>query len=217
MINQRKVLWAGCKLARHYALSVTAYPWRQKPTPYRVFLAEMLLIRTRADVVARVYNDILEKYPNINKLARANERKLQEDLHPFGLSKRVPYFIKAAKFIREEFSGDIPNNIENLLKIPGVGLYTATAIATFAYGQPLVPSDVNILRFISRLTGLEMENKTKGSKQLRDLTSYLSEGQTGLTAERLLDFTRLICRPRNPLCEQCPLTKHCAFFLGGSH
>lgn len=214
--HQRKVTWAGCKLARHNVSPATHLPWRRQRTPYRIFLAEMLLVRTRSDVVARVYEGVFEHYPDIHKLAEADQDAVQEVLYPLGLSKRVPYFIQAARFICEEYDGEIPNDIKDLLRIPGVGIYTATAIAAFAYGQPVVPSDVNILRFISRITGLGMENRTKGSKKLRDLTVCLSESQTGLTAERLLDFTRLICRPRNPLCEQCPLTKHCSFFLGGT-
>jgi A/G-specific adenine glycosylase len=214
---ERKVIWAGQKLSGEIDKfdTTSTLPWRSNRTPYRIFLAEMLLVRTRADVVSQVYESIYEQYPNIYKLAQAEVDKLHELLFPLGLSKRVPYFIKAARYICEKFDGTIPDEIKTLMKIPGVGLYTATAIVTFAYGQPFVPSDVNVLRFLSRLTGLKMENKTKGSKELRNLTDSLSENHTGLKAEKLLDFTRLICRPRNPICNECPLTKHCIYFLGG--
>jgi A/G-specific adenine glycosylase len=208
----RKIVWAGCNLAQHKILFPKNLPWRKRRTAYRIFLAEILLVRTRADVVASIYEDIFSQYSDIFKLANANEDDLQKTIYRLGLSKRVPYIIKAARYICDNYNGKVPNDIGTLLKIPGVGIYTASAIVVFAYKQKLVPSDVNIFRFIARLTGLEMENKTKGSKLLRELTPFLSEDNTGLSTEKLLDFTRLICRPRNPLCEQCCLTHYCKYF-----
>jgi A/G-specific adenine glycosylase len=210
--SRRKVIWAGCNLARNEIVLQKKLPWRKRRTPYRIFLAEILLVRTRADVVARIYEDVFIQYPDIYKLADADEADLRKTLYPLGLSKRVPYIIKASHYICDNYDGKIPKDIDALLKIPGLGMYTASAVAVFAYKQKLVPSDVNILRFIARLTGLEMENKTKGSKQLRELAPFLSEDNTGLSTEKLLDFTRLICRPRNPLCEQCYLTRNCIYF-----
>ncbi len=203
---------AGCNLIRHETAFPINFPWRKRRTPYRIFLAEILLIRTRADVVARIYEDVFSKYPDIYTLSNADQNDLQAILRPLGLSKRVPYIIKAAQYICDSYAGKIPKDIDSLSKIPGLGLYTASAIAVFAYKQKLVPSDVNILRFIARLTGLEMENKTKGSKQIIELAPYLSENYTGLSTQKLLDFTRLICRPRNPLCIQCCLTRYCVYY-----
>jgi A/G-specific adenine glycosylase len=215
MNHQNKVVWAGLKLASYEFNAGCDLPWRKRRTPYRIFLAEMMLVRTRADVVSRIYENVFEQYPDIYKLAEANEDELRELLRPLGLLKRVPYIIRAARYVCENHGGEIPYNIQDLLKIPGVGLYTAVAEATFAYGHPLVPSDVNILRFIARLTGVEMEHKTKGSKALRKLVPLLTETQTGLLAEKLLDFTRLVCRSRNPLCERCPLIDQCVYFQVG--
>jgi A/G-specific adenine glycosylase len=209
---RRKVIWAGCKLDRHEFVFGENLPWRQIRTPYRIFLAELLLVRTRADVVTRIYEDLFDKYPDIYRLAEANEYELRKALHPLGLSKRTPYIINAARYICDMHDGRIPSDINALLKTPGLGIYTAQAIAAFAYGQTIVPSDVNILRFVARLIGVGMEHRTKGSKQLIDLVSLLSESYTGLSVEKLLDFTRLICRSKNPLCEQCPLSHHCVYF-----
>lgn len=208
----RKVLWAGCKIARYKIVTGDDLPWRRKRTPYRVFLAELLLVRTRADVVIRIYETVFDHYPDIYSLATADEDELQEELYSLGLPKRIPYIIKSAQHICEVHHGQIPNDLDDLLKTPGLGFYTAPAIAAFAYGQTFVPGDVNIFRFLSRITGLKMEHKTKGSTQLRELAHILSENCTGLPAEKLLDFTRLTCRSRNPLCEECPLTKFCVFF-----
>jgi A/G-specific adenine glycosylase len=209
---RRKVIRTGRTLAKGINISQTCLPWREIRSPYRVFLAEMLLVRTRADVVARIYDGLFKQYPDIYKLANADENELGFALHPLGLTKRTQYIIKAACYIRDVHGGRIPSDIDSLLKIPGVGLYTASAISVFAYNQKSVPYDVNILRFLSRLMGLTMENKTKGSKELRDLVPEFSVEKTGLRTEVLLDFTRLICRPRNPLCNQCCLRRGCVYF-----
>ena len=205
------VIKAGIELSRH-RIAETELPWRRYRTPYRVFLAEMLLVRTRTDVVAQLFEKIASRYPTVEALASADEKELKTALHPLGLSKRVPYLIKAARYICDQHNGEIPSDVEDLLKVPGIGAYTAVAIATFAYEQGLVPADVNILRFVSRLTGLEMKHVTKGSQELRELLPYLSEQNTGLSAENLLDFTRLICRSRKPKCSECPLSDQCSYF-----
>lgn len=176
------------------------------------FIERIQLSQQRPSTLAKKSDN---HYPDIYALAATNKDELGKVLHPLGLSKRIPYIIKAAQHICEVHKGQIPIDVKDLLETPGLGSYTAPAIAAFAYGQSFVPGDVNILRFISRLTGLEMEHKTKGSKKLRKLAPLLSENCTGLSTEKLLDFTRLICRPRNPLCEQCPLTRHCIYFRKG--
>ncbi len=205
------LLKAGAELSGH-RVAETELPWRKYRTPYRIFLAEMLLVRTRADVVADHFERIVSKYPTIDALASADENELREIVRPLGLSKRVPYLIKAARYIRDHHNGQIPGDLENLLKVPGIGMYTATAILTFAYGQGLVPADVNILRFVSRFTGLAMGHVTKGSPEIRALLPLLSEANVGLSAENLLDFTRLICTARKPKCHTCPLSEHCLYY-----
>lgn len=202
---------AGAELSK-YRIAETELPWRKYRTPYRVFLAEMLLVRTRTDVVTEHFERIVSKYPTIEALANADENELKEALRSLGLSKRVPYLIKAARYICDKHNGEIPADFERLLEVPGIGVYTATAILTFAYDQRLVPADVNILRFISRFTGLAMGHVTKGSQELRELLPLLSEANVGLPAENLLDFTRLICRARKPKCNVCPLSEHCSYF-----
>jgi len=209
--NFQYLLKAGTELSRH-RIAETELPWRKYRTPYRIFLAEMLLVRTRTDVVADHFEKIASKYPTLEALAFADENELREVLRPLGLSKRVPYLIKAARYICDSHSGEIPTDVESLLKVPGIGTYTATAIVTFAHGQGLVPADVNILRFVSRFTGLDMGHMTKGSKELRNLLPILSESKVGLSAENLLDFTRLICKSRKPKCDVCPLSEHCSYF-----
>lgn len=180
-------------------------PWRRLRTPYRVFLAEFLLVRTRSDVVARLFEDIVARYPDLSSLANTDENELAAALEPLGLKKRVPFLLKAARYLIEHHGGRIPERVEELLVVPGIGLYTA--VAAFAYDLSGVPADVNILRFLSRLTGLPMKHPTKGSEDLRALLPFLSSDEGGPKPENLLDFSRLICRPRRPRCNElkrCP-------------
>jgi A/G-specific adenine glycosylase len=189
-------------------------PWRKDKTPYRIFLAEFLLVRTRADVVARCFNNITNYYPDIGSLAHAKEDLLAKQLAPLGLRKRVPVLLSAARYILDNFEGVIPHQFELLVRIPGFGPYTAAAVAAFAFESSDVPADVNILRFLSRLTGKKMTHPTKGSDELRQLLRHLSRNNSGLLAEKLLDFTRLICQPVRPKCVDCPVKKNCSYRLG---
>lgn len=191
-------------------------PWRKVRTPYRIFLAELLLVRTRSDVVARLFEGIASRYPDMLALADADQEELAASLEPLGLRKRAPFFPKAAQYILEHHEGRIPEKFEELMKVPGLGLYTAAAVAAFAYGSSEVPADVNILRFLSRLTGLPMKHPTKGSPELRTLLPLLSSDLGGPAPEKLLDFTRLICHARRPLCGECPLRDECRYASSAS-
>jgi A/G-specific adenine glycosylase len=209
----KSVAWSARTLAKAELHDPSAeLPWRRKRTAYRVFLAEFLLIRTRADVVARLFETIFHRYPSIRSLAETREDELAKTLEPLGLRKRVPYLKRAALYIIENHRGRIPRDVNQLMKVPGLGAYSAVAIAAFAHKLPEVPADVNILRFLSRLTGLPMEHTTKGSKDLWSLLPLLSETESGLAPEKLLDFSRLICRPGRPKCEECPVRNGCAYF-----
>lgn len=206
-----KVETAGKVLART-DFEQHQLPWRVQCTPYRVFLAEFLLVRTRTDVVATIYESVFHAYPLPRDLASANEEDLLRILRPLGLQKRIRYLKRAAQYLVTACNGEIPCNIPELKQVPGIGDYTAAAIVAFACNEPAVPADVNILRFVSRLTGLDMRHATKGSKELRNLLPYLSLSSTGLRPQNLLDFSRTICRPRSPLCPSCPLTMICSYF-----
>lgn len=187
-------------------------PWRKLRTPYRVFLAEFLLVRTRADVVGKLFDSIVERYPDMHSLASASEQELASVLEPLGLRKRVPLLLRGAQHIVEKYKGRVPKTVKELMRVPGLGAYSAVAIAAFAYKQSEVPADVNILRFLSRLTGYPMLHITKGSRELWSMLPLLSQDVGGPEPERLLDFSRLICRPGLPRCELCPVREECAFF-----
>lgn len=190
------------------------FPWRTLRTPYRVFLAEWVLGRTRSDVVARIFEELVASFPDLRSLATAMEEDLVNALKPLGLPalpENVRRLQEAARYILEHHEGHIPSAVSDLLCVPGIGPYKAGAIAAFAYGTGSLEGDVNILRFLSRLTGLPMKHPTRGSKELRLLLPAVSENRGGPRPEVLLDFARLICR-RKPRCGECPLLQRCFYF-----
>ena len=209
--NLKKAADAVQRISMNAMLEQDKWPWRMSPSPYRVFLAEYLLVRTRADVVAKIYDSVVEMYPDIESLANAAEIELRNLLYLLGLSKRIPYLIKAACFIRDNYGGNIPCEVSELKKIPGIGDYTATAIAAFACNARLIPGDVNIFRFFSRLTGIEMMHKTKGSQELQELIEKIPDYYTDFSVGAVLDFSREICKSRKPLCRECLLNDICDF------
>jgi len=192
-----------------------APPWRGCKDPYAVFLAEFLLVRTRADVVKRVWKNLLERYPCFEALAWADERDLAELVAPLGLRKRVPLLLKAASYVVAHYGGVLPERPEELAAVPGMGPYTAAAVAAFAFGARAVPADVNVLRFLSRFTGIAAEHPTKGNCDLRALAAELAQAGSGPDPGSFIDFTRTVCRPRKPRCGECPVADLCHFAVTG--
>src|SRR5215213_9696094 len=122
-VTNKRIIRAARKLHKDAATYHTSIdlPWRKLRTPYRIFLAEFLLVRTRADIVARLFESLFEKYPDMASLAAASEQELATILEPLGLRKRVPLLLKGAKYIVERYKGTVPETVEELLKVPGLG------------------------------------------------------------------------------------------------
>jgi A/G-specific adenine glycosylase len=179
-----------------------SFPWREENDPFHILIAEMMLIRTRADLVVPVYLQFIRQWPRPDDLVCAADEQIAQTLVPLGLPQRIPFFKQAAKHIIENHAGVVPSKRKDLEKIPGVGRYVAEAVLAFAFNQPIVPADVNVLRWISRITGLEMISSSKGSKEIRLLLPRLAP-LGGRQAYKFLDFLREICRPRKPACDEC--------------
>ncbi len=201
----------AASLLRRTARSDEPPPWRRSGSAYHVFLAEFLLVRTRWDVVAERFEEVVARFPDFKALAAASEQDIARALAPFGLRKRVPYLKKAAVYVLENFGGHLPRDVGLLKKIPGIGEYTAQAIAALAFGERALPADTNVFRFLSRLTWIPVGHPTKGSPELRALLPCLSEPEGGPSFPALLDFLRTVCRPRDPSCPTCSLRSICEF------
>ena len=208
---EKDVLWGVKKLSKSIDINLN-YPWRKEKTPYKIFLSEILLIRTRADLVLKIFPYVIERYPSIRDLALAKKEDLEELLKPLGLTDRSSRIIQAASYVQEEFDGVIPYTVNDLQNIPGIGKYTSGAIMNFGFDEKNIPADVNIFRFLSRYSGLDIGHKTKGSPELYELIDFILRMKTNIKAEILIDFTRSTCKPRNPFCLECLINQRCTYF-----
>jgi len=188
------------------------YPWRRTDNPWHALLAEFLLLRTRAEAVEGVYRHIVTYYPEPDDLASLSLEEIADMLYPLGLRWKAPLLkALAAEIVGRK--GRIPEDQESLEQLPGVGPYVAAAFLSLHLGRRALIIDSNTVRFICRYTGRTCDGETRRKKWVRDLLDALAPNHGVRTFNyALLDFCREICRPRSPLCMQCPLRENCAFF-----
>lgn len=188
------------------------FPWRGTSNPYAVFLAEVLLHRTRADQVVPLYRVVLAHYPTIESLAVADHATVHRLLHGGGLRWRVESLLDAAKEIEMRFGGSIPRERSELETLPGVGHYIATAIRCFAYGEPDAIVDTNTVRVVARLYGQEITDGLRRNKKFRALIDEILDRVRPKDFNyALLDLAALVCTPRNPACQNCPIVDFCEY------
>ncbi len=190
------------------------YPWRHPGrTPYQILIAELLLKRTTATAVARAYEPFLSKYPTIVHLASATEEDLAQDLVPVGLYKqRSRAITKLAHHLMEHESRTVPDSLDRLLKVPGLGEYSARAILSFGFGIPAAVVDANVERVIVRVFKRDLPEPVS-ARQLQSLADGLLPQETHRDYNfGLLDLGGLVCRYVDPSCEQCPLNSMCDYY-----
>ncbi|ADR35554.1 HhH-GPD family protein [Oceanithermus profundus DSM 14977] len=186
------------------------FPWRGTRDPYRIFVAEFLLQRTRAEQVVPAYEELVRKYPGFEELAGADPSGLLEIIRPLGLHRRANLLQNAARIIKEQFGGLLPPSMKELTSIEGVGTYTAAAILAALYDLPAPAVDTNTLRVLGRVFGLEIKESSRKKREYRDLIeSLVPKGQARLYIYALLDLAATVCTPRNPACDRCPLIRIC--------
>lgn len=206
--NPKKV---AAILLRWHKSNKRNFPWREKPEPYRVLVAEFFLQRTPAERVAKFYTSFLEDFPTIKKLAEADPKYLEEIGKRLGLKKRMSWLIETAKKLLQEYGGRVPDDYEQLIKLPGVGRYTASAVLCFAFKRDVPIVDANVVRVLTRVFGLPKSPRT-GSGVIEGVARKLmSRGQGTACNEALLDFAAIICKKR-PLCYMCPLARSCDYY-----
>ncbi len=194
--------------------------WRQKPTPYRVWVSEIMLQQTRVEAVKDYYARFMAALPTVEDLAACPEERLLKLWEGLGYYSRARNLQRAAKRIVFELGGEFPQTLEGLKALPGVGSYTAGAIASIAFGQRTAAVDGNVFRVAARLE----ENPTVISepKYRRELEARLSavypkEGaDCSAFTQSLFELGALICKPQNPDCGVCPLQGLCRAYANGT-
>lgn len=187
-----------------------SYPWRVDDLPlWQALVAEFLLLRTRADQVAPVFENLQRRYPDARSLGEASEERLNEMIASLGLRWRWRLFVQLARAIAD-CDGDIPATVDELKELPGVGTYVAAATAALHGGNRASIVDSNIVRLLCRLTGQEYDGETRRKRWLLDLADRLTpEVEFRAYGYAALDLSMTVCRPRRPRCSECPLVAFC--------
>lgn len=187
-------------------------PWREDPTPYHVWISEIMLQQTRVEAVIDYYNRFLKRFPDVTTLALADMDEVLSYWQGLGYYRRCEMLHRAAKEIVSSYGGEIPGDFKLLLALPGIGRYTAAAVMSIGFGQPYAAVDGNVLRVVMRLTDCDDcidEDSTKKRVE-KELTAVMPHDRTSAFTQALMDLGATICLPNGePKCSICPLMELC--------
>lgn len=186
-------------------------PWKGEKDPYKIWLSEIILQQTRVEQGWAYYERFIKTFPTVELLAKAPETKVFKLWEGLGYYTRCKNLIAAAKLIHSQYKNRFPDEYEQILALPGVGPYTAAAIASFAFNLPHAVVDGNVFRVLSRFFGLDIPtDSTAGKKMFTALAArLLDEEQPGRYNQAIMDFGAVICKPKLPLCDECYLRRNC--------
>ena len=189
-------------------------PWRGERAPYRIWLSEVMLQQTQAETVKGYYARFLAAFPDVMALAAADEQAVLKLWEGLGYYSRARNLHAAARIVAGELGGAFPGSAEGLRKLPGIGPYAANAIASIAYGEPVPALDGNQARVLSRVLAWEDVVRTPFDL-LSPATALMDKARPGDYNQALMDLGTMICTPRQPVCEACPVSSLCAAFNSG--
>lgn len=205
-------------LLHWYERNARILRWREEPKPYYVWVSEIMLQQTRVEAVKGYFDRFLTGLPDIKSLAGAEEEKLLKLWEGLGYYNRVRNMQKAAKVVVEQYGGELPADYAALKKLPGIGSYTAGAIASIAFGIPEPSVDGNVLRVLKRISAsFDDITKEKVKKELEeDVRQIMPKDRPGDFNQSLMELGATVCLPNGkPLCEQCPVMHLCKAFHQG--
>ncbi len=199
-----------------FQLNARSLPWRENPTPYYVWISEIMLQQTRVEAVKGYFDRFTKSLPEIKDLAAVEEEKLLKLWEGLGYYNRARNLKKTAQIIMKEYGGNFPANYNTLLTFPGIGSYTAGAISSIAFGLPEPAVDGNVLRVMKRVAG-SLDDITKNcvKKELeKDIRAIIPKKEPGNYNQSLMDLGATICLPNGkPLCQKCPIMQICSAYL----
>ncbi|MCJ7715495.1 MAG: A/G-specific adenine glycosylase, partial [Anaerolineales bacterium] len=192
-------------------------PWRRTRDPYKIWMSEVILQQTRVNQGTKYYLRFIKSFPDVTALARADEDEVLKLWQGLGYYSRARNLHQAAKSVVEQMKGEIPGSYADLLKLKGVGGYTASAIASICFREPRAVVDGNVSRVIARLYGMdEPINSTRGGKLINSLAhDLLDRNDPGTHNQAMMEFGALQCVPVSPDCEKCPLMNYCEAWATG--
>jgi len=202
------------RLIQWYQQNKRLLPWRETSDPYAIWLSEIILQQTRVNQGLPYYIRFTNTFPTIHHLAKANKDVVFKLWQGLGYYRRAENMLKAARVIVNEYNGVFPNNLSGLKKLPGVGDYTAAAIASIAYGEKVPVVDGNVYRVLSRIFGVKTEiGSSKAKREFGDLmVSLMESAHPGTFNEAVMEFGAMQCKPANPSCVSCIFSAQCYAF-----
>ena len=193
-------------LLRWYDRHRRDLPWRETRDPYRIWLSEIMLQQTRVAAVLDHYRIFLERFPNVQALAAASEEAVLAAWSGLGYYRRARMLHRCAQQIAEHHDGRFPQNAEDLLALPGIGRYTAAAIASIAFAEPVAVVDGNVERVLQRFTGINLTTP----QIWQHAQALLANSRPGDFNQAMMELGAMVCVPRQPKCPECPLQELCA-------
>jgi A/G-specific adenine glycosylase len=202
------------RLLRWFAVMGRKYPWRSTRSAYALLIAEKLLQQTAARAsVVQIYQELLARFPDPQHLAAASHEELEALIRPLGFTYRARELVAMAQALVERHRGRVPNDLEGLLALPGIGDYSARAVLSFKHRHDIPIVDTNVARFLYRLLGIAgpLPSNPARKKSLIEIASKLvPSGQSREYNLAVLDLCALVCKPGVPLCPECPVRPYCA-------
>ena len=201
-------------LSQWYAINKRDLPWRNTENPYFIWLSEIILQQTRVNQGLPYYLKFIDAFPAVADLANADEDLVLKLWQGLGYYSRARNLQFSAKLILSEFGGNFPDNHADILKLKGVGSYTAAAISSFSFGLPFAVLDGNVIRVLSRVFGIQTPfDTTAGKKQFQKLAQELLDKKNPAEYNQaIMEFGALQCVPKSPKCNDCPIVNDCIAF-----
>jgi A/G-specific adenine glycosylase len=194
-----------------YATEKRDLPWRRTRDPYAIWVSEIMLQQTRVETVVPFYERFLRRFPDAGALARAREPAVLAAWSGLGYYRRARHLHAAARVVACEHGGRIPSGHKSLLALPGIGAYTAAAIASIAFGAPEAAVDGNVIRVLARIAGFRGRRDSAALRiKVAAWAETLARGpRPGDWTQALMELGATVCLPRDPLCARCPAARHC--------
>ena len=205
------------KILNWYDINKRSLPWRKKTSSkkkqYYTLVSEFMLQQTQVATVIPYFNQFIKNIPDLETLASYDNLKLIKLWEGLGYYSRVRNLKKAAQVIINDFNKKLPSNFLELKSLPGIGDYTASAILAIAFNKPLIPLDGNVERVLKRYLNLKKEKQIQKENLIEKKNFFGTSMRSSDYAQALMELGALICKPNNPLCTQCPISRKCISFI----
>ena len=204
------------KVLKWYDNNKRILPWRKKTSiknrEYFTLVSEFMLQQTQVKTVIPYFELFIKNFPNLNTLANASEKKVLKNWEGLGYYSRARNLKKTASILLKKFNGNLPDNVETLKLLPGIGEYTSRSILAIAHNLPYIPMDGNVERILKRIFYLKSEKDVSKDNLQKKKSFFGKSFRSSDYAQAIMEIGALICKPTNPLCYDCPINKSCIAF-----